>query len=238
MFGWKSATRQKTNRMMETTGAYDGGATGVMTGVVAGTRVATTMGWRDVAALTKGDLVLTFDGGLQEVTAIARRPMWTGRSAVPRAFWPLMIPAGALENAKPMMVLPRQGVMLESDVAETVLGDPFALIPAAALEGVGGIERVCPNDPIEVVTLQFATDQVVFAEQGALLFCPAAADLVAAAAAVEAGAAVECPYEMLSEARAVALVRGAATCATGPVRHRDGTRGTQASTSFVYMAAA
>lgn len=223
MFGWKSATRQKTNRMIEATGAYDGGATGVMSGIVAGTRVATTMGWRDVGALAPGDMVLTFDGGLQEIKTITRRPLWSGKTACPRAFWPLLVPAGVLDNSKPMMVLPRQGVMLESDVAETVLGDPFALIPAAALEGVHAIERVYPNDRIDVITLQFAKDQVVYAEQGALLFCPGAQDLIDIAAHE---APAPCPYEMLSEASAVALMR----VATG--RRND------LENNFVYMAAA
>ena len=205
MFGWKSAERRKPNRMMEISGAYDGGATGAMSGIAAGTRVATALGWRDAGALQAGDMVLTFDGGLQPVTAITRRPLWSGAGRCPESFWPLMVPAGVLENATPMLLLPRQGVMLESDLAEDVLGDPFALIPAAALEGVHGIERVYPNDPIEVITLQFETDQVIFAEQGALLFCPAGGDLVRLALQ---GSKELCPYRMLPETCAVELVRG------------------------------
>ena len=188
-------------------GAFDGGGTGAMSGIIAGTRVATSMGWRDVGALQEGDMVLTFDGGLQPVTGLRRRPMWSGRGACPSAFWPLLIPAGALENAKAMLVLPRQGVMLESDVAEEVLGDPFVLVPAVALEGVRGIERSYPDDPVDVITLSFETDQVVFAEQGALLFCPASGDLVQTALEAPAGGG-ECLYEMLPTTSAVHLARG------------------------------
>ena len=204
MFGFKRVEKRPFNRMMETTGAYDGGATGVMTGIVAGTRVATSMGWREAGALQKGDLVLTFDGGLQTVMGVTRSPLWSGAGHCPAHFWPLLVPAGAIDNAKPMLVLPRQGVMLESDLAENVLGDPFALIPAAALDGVRGIERIYPNDPIEVISLRFATDQVIFAEQGTLLFCPAGGDLLKLALQ---GSREFCPYRMLPETCALELVR-------------------------------
>lgn len=208
MFGWNVTSRKKTKRMSEVSGAFDGGVAGALSGIVVGTRVATSTGWRDVGALQEGDMVLTFDGGLQPVTAVRRRPIWNGRGPCPSTFWPLMIPAGALENAKPMWIMPRQGVMLESDVAEAVLGDPFALIPAAALVGVRGIEQSFPNDPVEVVTLSFENDQVVFAEQGALLFCPAGNDLVLEALS---GKKSDCMYEMLPETSAKYLARGLET---------------------------
>lgn len=205
MFAWTGARRPIINRMIESSAAYDGGATGVMTGIIAGTRVATAMGWRDIAALQEGDEVLTFDAGLQPLKAVKSRPLWSGDGPCPRQFWPLAVPAGAIENAKPMMVTRQQGVMLESDVAETVFGDPFALIPAQALEGVHGIEPVYPTDRIEVITLHFDTDQVIFAEQGALLFCPAMEDLVQLAAQ---DATNHCQYQMLPEASARVLARG------------------------------
>nr|WP_322866705.1 Hint domain-containing protein [Aquicoccus sp. G2-2]MEA1114010.1 Hint domain-containing protein [Aquicoccus sp. G2-2] len=204
LFGEKSARHAKADRTAEISGAYDGGVTGAKTGIAGGTRVATSMGWRDVAALQEGDMVLTFDGGLQPVSAVIRRRLWDGRGQCPKAFWPLAVPAGALENAKSMMLLPNQGVMLESDVAEDIYGDPFALVPAAALDGLRGIERVLPNDPIDVVCLHFESDQVVFAEHGALLFCPAGGDLVQRALQ---GSAQLCPYRMLPEPCAIALVQ-------------------------------
>ncbi|MDQ2095520.1 Hint domain-containing protein [Rhodalgimonas zhirmunskyi] len=211
MFNWMAERR--TRRMVDTTAACDGGATrsmtgtmtGTMTGLTAGTRVATTLGWRDVAALQPGDMVLTFDGGLQPISRILRRPLWSGQGACPRQFWPLLVPAGALENAKPMKITPRQGVLLESDAAEEVLGDPFALVPAESLEGVNGIERTYPNDPIDVYQLAFDEDQVIFAEQGALLLCPAAGDLVQLAVCENESTS---PYRMLPDAVAGAVATG------------------------------
>lgn len=204
MFGWKSKSRMGSTRMAGTTGAYDGGATGVMTGMISGTRVATAIGWRDVGALQVGDQVLTFDGGIQTIMAVTRRVLWDGAGACPRRFWPLLVPVGGMENAKPMRVLPHQGVMIESDAAEEALGDPFALIPALALEGVSGIERIFPNDTIEVISIVFERDHMIYVEEGALFFCPSALDLLQ----VILEDARETKYQMMTEARAIALVRG------------------------------
>ena len=77
------------------------------------------------------------------------------------------------------MLLPGQTVMIESDVAEEVYGDAFALIPATALDGYRGIERVIPEARFEVITLHFAQDEIVFANIGALFHCPRNVDLVA-----------------------------------------------------------
>lgn len=238
LFGEKTTAREKASRMSEMSGAYDGGAqdsaTGAMSGIAAGTRVATAIGWRDAAALQAGDMVLTFDGGLQEVRAVLRRRLWEGRGPCPEAFWPLAVPAGALENAKAMMLLPNQGVMLESDLAEELYDDPFALVPAVAFAGLHGIERVFPGDPIDVVCLQFESDQVVFAEQGALLFCPAGGDLVQRAVQ---GPVQHCPYRMLPEPCAIALVQGARPCEVSD-RSLEALRSSPASRAHKGMQAA
>lgn len=141
-------------------------------GLVAGTRVATAIGWRPVEAIVPGDTVLTFDDGLMPVTRVTRSILWSDPASCPRHLLPLHVPAGALGNQSEMMLLPEQPVMLESDTAEEVFGDPFALMPAQALEGLRGIVRFKPAERVEVVSLCFETDQVVFANIGALFFCP------------------------------------------------------------------
>ncbi|WP_102106972.1 Hint domain-containing protein [Oceaniglobus roseus] len=140
-------------------------------GLTAGTRVATATGWRPVEAVTVGDRVLTFDAGLQLVTAVER--VWfDGTGAMAAAQKPLRVPPQALGNHAEMVLLPDQPVIFEADCAEELFGDPFALLPAAALEGYRGIERFRPVDPLEIVSLSFESDQVVFANLGALFFCP------------------------------------------------------------------
>lgn len=204
MFGWKSEGRKAATRTSEFSGAYDGGAVGVMSGIVAGTRVATAIGWRPVEAVSVGDKVLTFDGGLQRVTGVRRQVLWSGEGDCPRRFWPLSVPAGALGNREVMSLLPRQPVMVESDSAEELFGDPFALIPAMSLDDINGITRAPPRGPVEVITVQFADDQVVFANSGALFLCPAACDLVSDA--LEGRAASPYLPLPLDEARSLTLM--------------------------------
>ena len=151
---------------------------GVMTGLVSGTRVATATGWRAVEALTAGDRVLTFDNGLQPLSRVTRQPLWTGTYACPQQFWPLELACGALSNLGSLTIMPHQAVMLESDMAETIWGDPFALLPATALDGADGVSRVPPAPDTEVTVLHFDEEQVVFAEHGLMFLCPSSRDLL------------------------------------------------------------
>lgn len=143
-------------------------------GLLSGTRVATPIGWSPVQTIAAGDEVLTFDAGLQKVVKVERIRLWNGKGTCPRRFWPLEIPAGALGNSTDLHVLPGQNLMIESDAAEQLFGDPFALIPASATEGVRGIARTPPEHAYKVVLMHFAQDQVIYSKSGMLLFCPSA----------------------------------------------------------------
>lgn len=172
MFAWKEAAWGRSDTKSATAPVLDSQTTGI----VAGTRVATSIGWRAVEAVCEGDQVLTFDGGLQTVIGVTRHFLST-QSASPTS-WPLHVPAGVLGNRQPMHILPAQAILIESDTAEECLGDPFALIPAAAMDGFRGIDRSRPADWIEVVELHFAQDEIVFANIGALFLCRARRDLL------------------------------------------------------------
>jgi hypothetical protein len=158
--------------------------TEIVSGLVAGTKVATQIGWRDVAGVAVGDKVLTFDGGMRTVASIDRQIIATMGEYTHCNAWPLLVPTEALGNRDPMIILPQQSIMIESDVAEEVFDDPFAMIPALALEGFRGIKRVPPATQIEIVTLVFAQDEVVFCDIGALIFCPWSCDLIDAGLSV------------------------------------------------------
>jgi len=181
MFNWMDRARG-TCRMAEVTGATgsaDVCLADITAGFVAGTKVATMIGWRAVEAIAPGDLVLTFDGGLQPVREVRRHVIWGGGREHHR-HWPLFVPSGALGNQSEMWLLPEQTVLVESDVAEDLTGDPFALIPARALEGFRGITASAPAARLEIVQLVFGTDEVAFANIGALFYCPADRDILAA----------------------------------------------------------
>jgi len=155
-------------------------------GLLHSTRVATRMGWRAVEALTVGDEVLTFDNGLQPITAVERIINWPDHRTCPDHAAPFEVPAGVLGNKERVWMLPNQLVMVESDLAEQMTGDPFALVPVDELEGWQGIKRVAPRAPHLVVVLHFADDEVIYAGDGALIFTQAEGSLLDYCPAAEA----------------------------------------------------
>lgn len=175
MFSLRNSVLGRTFKTIEKSGACDGvdaNKDGMASGLVTGTQIATNIGWRAVEAIAPGDHALTFDGGMQVVRRIARSVLWNSPSKCPEHLWPLNLPVGALGNKQEMHLLPEQTVMLESDAAEECFGDPFALIPAAALKGFRGITRGKPHERIVVYTLYFDQEQVVFSCSSALFHCP------------------------------------------------------------------
>lgn len=199
MFGLRKAAPGGAHRVSENIGK---GGTGYRRkvergGMITGTKVATQHGWCDVTKVALGDRVLTFDGGLQPVQSIRQdRARTVSQQGL------LEVPAGALGNRETVFLLTTQNVMIESDTAEELFDDPFALVPALALEGIRGIKRVGTSENLHVVTLEFAQDQVVFANLGALFLCPRkkATDLVAMSSM---GAS---PYKALPMSQASLLV--------------------------------
>ena len=177
MYSWKNTFWGAVMTDAGLTNA-DGTLGDVGYGIVAGTKVATTVGWRPVEAIIAGDKVLTFDAGLQTVIEVRRQILYAAATVVPVSNWPLFVPAGALGNRAAMQILPGQNVLIESDTAEDIYGDPFVLLPAAALEGYNGITRLDLTAQVEVVSLHFAQDQIVHANNGALFLCPRACDLM------------------------------------------------------------
>lgn len=140
-----------------------------MRGITSGTRIATADGWRSVETIAVGDTVLTFDNGSQKVMAITRATQFVHDDIAPDFANPIHVPAGAIGNNEPMVLLAEQNVMIESDAAEARTGDPFALIPAKALVGFRNIERFRALRHFDVVTLHLVNDEMIYVEGGALL---------------------------------------------------------------------
>jgi len=141
-------------------------------GFIAGTHVASNLGWRPVEALSVGDRVLTFDHGMQVIVEMRRETILISESDQPDAQCPLLVPQDALNNRVAMWLMPDQGVLLESDLAVDAQGDPFVVVPACTLEGYRGIQRASAGQRLELVMPQFAQDEVIYLEAGMLGYSP------------------------------------------------------------------
>jgi hypothetical protein len=188
--------------------ALDGkDGTGLAKGLIAGTLVATEMGWMPAEELRAGDRVVTFDNGMRALKAVRISSLWTAESDAPRRLWPISVPARALGNRSEIRLLPEQAVLIESDVAEEMFGDPFAMISAASLEGFKGIVRVPPTREVTVVSLVFETAELVYVNGTTLVQCPN--DEIAMVTSIDAlmttGAAT--PYQHLSPTQMRRLMR-------------------------------
>lgn len=172
-------------------------------GLMAGTRVASNLGWRPVEALAVGDKVLTFDNGVQQIVDMKRTMLWVDATSVSRGCWPVTIPSGALGNVNDVTLLPDQGVMLETEAAADPMGDPFAIVPAQALDGRCGIYRAVPQQPVELITLYFANEEVIYVDGGLMVHCPRnlgmVHDMAASAEALYSVVSLEEALEMLAE---------------------------------------
>jgi hypothetical protein len=170
-------------------------------GLLGGTHVASNLGWRQADKLAVGDLVLTFDHGMQPITEIHRETVYMPEGGFSPAQCPLFVPVDALFNRVPMWLMPDQGVMLESDLAEDDNGDPFVVVPACALEGYRGIRRGQPGARLELVMPRCEDDQVIYAEAGTLAFNPTPRSALELAGGLTAS-----PYRVMGPQEARQLV--------------------------------
>lgn len=194
-------------------------------GILRGTPVATAEGWRPVETVSPGDLLLTFDDGLRPVAEVMHTATRPDPADWPPVHWPLALPQGVLGNSTPLRLLPDQLLLLESDRAEEMFGDPFALLPARALEGWRGIAGERPVAGDAAVILLFAAEQVIYAQSSLLLHCPGQADgdLTAAADLLRAAEARYAPLSLTAARQlAVALMAEDVGAALSQAAREDG----------------
>jgi hypothetical protein len=201
MFGWSVNVTGAAPQRIDPVCAVQTQLGSVTHGLTAGTKIASNLGWCAVDALSVGDDVLTFDNGMQRIVDIRRTVLWADMGGqVPPQHWPVIVPEGALGNRCDLVLLPDQGVLVESDEVCDTHGDPFALVPAQALEGLRGITRAKPKGGIELITLYFGNDEVIYTEGGFLVHCSALQ-----AHAEQTAQQDEQPYQMLPLAEAQRL---------------------------------
>jgi hypothetical protein len=141
-------------------------------GLCDGTLVDTARGWMPVERLAPGDRVQTLDGGLRPLAAVIRRSV-DSVAGGPRAAHLIEVPGGVLDTCSDLAVLAESRLLLDLPEAEARHGSPLVLAPAAALEGWCGIRKAAARGRSGAVTLVFEDEEVIFAQTGALVHCPA-----------------------------------------------------------------
>ncbi|MFY0691109.1 MAG: Hint domain-containing protein [Paracoccaceae bacterium] len=137
-------------------------------GMTAGTMVETEFGWRPVETLAAGIKLFTYDGGLRPLARVERS---FARAAAGAGL--VRISGGVIEGVADAKLLPNQLVLIDSAAAEAALGRPSVLIPAAAFDGVPGVGRRASDAVLDLTTLAFEDEEVIFADGALRVHCPA-----------------------------------------------------------------
>ena len=142
-------------------------------GLIAGTMIETQRGWTVVENLRLGDRVQSFDGGDCPILALDRN--WTNTEA-----HAIRVPGGVLDTCADLTLLPGQHILIDT-CGDTMLPDAaLVLIPATALTGWRGTKRIAMTKAVEIITPMFAAEEMIFANTGAMIRCPAVAAVATA----------------------------------------------------------
>lgn len=131
-------------------------------GLVRGTRVMTTRGEVPVERLRLGDRIVTRDRGMQSVRWIGRQlRKVTARNA------PVIFQAGAISNARDLLVSSETRVVVKGADALARYGAKEVLVPARQLIDGLSVTRAIPG---EIVFYQIVTDrhEIIYAEAAAV----------------------------------------------------------------------
>ena len=143
----------------------------VAAGLVAGTNVETDAGQRPVEKLRPGQKIKTLRGGLRRLKAVYRTKHKDDiRDVYPEGL--LLVPEGALGNEEPLYLLPDQHIGIDGQAAEALTGLPMVLVAATRVAGFEGIEAALPVDGVEIHSLIFDEEDIVFAGEGLMVHCP------------------------------------------------------------------
>lgn len=138
-----------------------------LTCFVRGTRIATPGGEVAVEDLQPGALVQTMDNGLRPVLKVVSRTVpAVGRLA------PIVFKAGALGNARDLLVSPQHRMLVSDWRSEVLFGEPQVLVAAQHLVN-GDTIFAKPGDEVTYFHLIFDRHEIIFAEG-----CPSESFLV------------------------------------------------------------
>ncbi|WP_235822608.1 Hint domain-containing protein [Pseudogemmobacter blasticus] len=131
----------------------------------AGARILTSEGEKAVETLKAGDLVMTRDNGFQAIRWIGCRVLSARQLQAAAYLCPIRIRAHAFGPGMPaedLLVSPQHRVLVRSQIAERMFGEPEVLVAAKHLLGQPGIELA--EAPQGVAYYHFILDghQIVF----------------------------------------------------------------------------
>ena len=133
----------------------------------AGTQIMTPEGEVAVEALKVGDRVLTLDSDAQVIKWIgSKRMSWFDLIANPKLY-PVRVRKNALGSGIPdrdLHVSPQHRILVRSKVAQCVLGDFEALVPAIKLVGHPGIEIDKSVKEVEYFHFALEHHSIVYAQ--------------------------------------------------------------------------
>lgn len=132
-----------------------------------GARIRAEHGEVPVEALQVGDRVVTVDHGLQTIRWIGRRFLNNGHLSERPGLRPITIEAGALGDQLPLRkitVSPQHKMLLSGSALELNFGMDEALVPAASLTSLDGVEANLPEAGIEYIHILFDSHEIIFCE--------------------------------------------------------------------------
>ena len=177
----------------------------------AGTLIDTPDGARPVETLVAGDRVTTIANGSRPLIWVGHRRIMAVEILAYPGLRPLLLPTGSAGNDRPLLVSPRQRMLIDDWRAEVYFGEDRVLVSAEALSDSRDARAVLHPLGVEYVMLLCDHHEILVAE-GALTesFHPGEAGLTGLTAPERAGLAAVIPEADLVRRRAAyPIVRNA-----------------------------
>ena len=174
----------------------------LLTAFVAGTRIDTPEGLRTVESLAVGDRVTTLANGSRPLIWVARRRIQPVEILAYPGLRPVRLPQDASGQGAPLLVSPRQRMLIDDWRAEVYFGEDRVLVAAEVLLDSQETRPVLAAEGVDYVVLLCAQHEILLAE-GALTesFHPGDAGLQALTAAERASLAAVLPEAELARRR-------------------------------------
>lgn len=133
---------------------------GQRAGYVAGTRIATPMGYVAIERLQPGDRVLTAAGRHARILGVDAMEV----GSVDADTAPVCFRLSSYDNIRPLRLAQGHCLCVASSKAEALFGSPAALIPAKAFVDGATVFIEESGDPVIYVNLIFERHEIILAE--------------------------------------------------------------------------